>query len=212
MSKLPDAVYPTDIFDQICAIGVAWAVSSTRPRILPGVKQHWDSLIDEWAESDFPLVIRKGTGTRGQQILHHEGRSIVIADNSPAQWAFMLAFQERLFSLGDIEDLIKRDEIPFAFATSAVDKEQMTYKRTVAPSENLNKLGWKLCHIDPVGLRSREPIEKIAIGTLKDQFRLLLKPSNMFLIPIEWSGLGELQEVIEQVRKVEQLDSAGTAS
>ena len=120
--------------------------------------------------------------------------------------------QERLFSLGDIEDLIKRDEIPFAFAISAVDKERMTYKRTLAPSENLNKLGWKQCHIDPVGLRSREPIEKIAIGTLKDQFRLLLKPSNMFLIPIEWSGLGELQEVIEQVRKVEQLDSAGTAS
>lgn len=208
MIELPQSTQPQEISEMIREVGRKWAASSTRPRIPPDVKLHWDKLINEWAESDLPLVIRKSGGVRGEEIRHPQKRRIIIADNSPAQWSFTQAFRGSLYSLGDIGNLIEHDQIPFAFAAKSSEKTQMKYKRTLKSAESLGKQGWKLCHIYPVGLNTRQPISEIDMSSLKQQFQLLLKPSNQFLVPLAWAGMGELNEVIEEVWLFEDGNSA----
>jgi len=207
MIKLPQSTQPREISEMIRKVGRKWAASSARPRIPFDVRLHWDRLIDEWAESDLPLVIRKGGGVRGAEICHPQRRKIIIADNSPAQWFFTQAFQGFLYTLGDIKGLLEQNKIPFAFAAKSSDKAQMKYTLTLKTAESLGKQGWKLCHIDPVGLNNRQPIDEIEISEIKQKFRLLLKPSNQFLVPLKWAGMGELSEVIEEVRLFEEGNS-----
>jgi len=171
--------------------------------VQPEVKQEWDKLIDKWADSDLPLAVRKSSGVRGSTIAHYSGRSIVLADNSPAQWAFMRAFQGSSYTLEQIKDQLDSDEIPFAFATRRSERSQMRYKRTLSAADSLNNRGWKLCHIDRVGLRSATLLEDFSIERLVRHFQLLLKPSNHFLVPLSWAGFGELPEVIDEVQKYE---------
>jgi hypothetical protein len=208
MIELPHSAQPQEISEMIREVGRKWAASSSRPRIPRDVKLHWDRLIKEWAESNLPLVIRKSGGVRGEEIQHPQRRRIIVADNSPAQWFFTQAFRGSLYTLGDIRNLIKQDRIPFAFATKSSEKAQKKYKRTLKTAESLGKQGWKLCHIERVGLNTRQPIDKIELSSLKERFQLFLKPSNQFLVPLAWAGLGELSEVIDEVRLFEEGKSA----
>jgi hypothetical protein len=136
--------------------------------------------------------------------MHQTGRKIVRADNSPAQWAFSRALGDRRYTLEAIRLFLERDDIPYAHATRKAEMAQMNFKRTLSASDNVNKHGWKLCHIDDIGLRSRTNPDQLPIERLIDHFSLFLKPSNHFLVPHAWSGLGELPEVIEEIRKVER--------
>ena len=174
MNELPVAVHTEEISNKIRIIGRAWAESVVRPRIVPELKRHWDSLIEEWVESDLPLIVRKSSGVRGEEIRHSGGRSVIIADNSPAQWAFAKAFEHSLYTLHDIKRLLERDDIPFAFATKASDKSRIKYKRTLTLRESLGSRKWKLCHIEEVGLNLRKPIDEISLDLIKEKFRLLL--------------------------------------
>ena len=54
------------------------------------------------------------------------------------------------------------------------------------------KLGWKVCHIKEVRLGGRGPIREREITLLQSHFVAFLAPSNMFLVPLELGGLGEL--------------------
>jgi hypothetical protein len=202
MRELPISDISPDLSKKLRDIGRLWALSKNRPRLQPEMKRNWDQLIDAWADSDLPLVIRKG-GIRGGMIPHVGGRSIILADNSPAQWAFMRAFQGFTYSLDEIRSQLESDSIPFAFATKRAEKSQMKYKRTLSSADNLNKRLWKLCHIDGVGLRSRTLVGQFSVERLVNHFRLLLKPSNHFLVPLSWAGFGELPEVIDEIRRYE---------
>ena len=191
-------------------LGVAWASSNVRPRIAPESLRHWDFLIDQWiADADMPLAVRKQTSAsaRGGFIRHRTGREIIVTDNAPAQWAFTCAFENRNYSLAEVKMLLEEHKIPFAFASKKLDRVQENYKYrgTVSSCKvDLNKVGWKLCHIDGVGLNSRLQIEELPIEDVKRHFRLLISPRNQFLIPKEWAGLGELEEVIEEIRTCEK--------
>jgi hypothetical protein len=206
MVELPNFSQPQEISGLFREVGKIWAASIKRPRIAPEVRQHWESLVDEWAESDLPLVIRKGSGVRGEEIIHPQGRRVIIADNSPAQWSFLKAFQGCLYTLKDIKNLIEQNKIPFAFAAKSNEKDRIRYTHTLTSAESLGKRGWKLCHIERVGLNTRQPIGEIALSELKQRFRLLLKPSNQFLVPLDWAGMGELTEVIEEVHEFEKCE------
>jgi hypothetical protein len=203
MGDLPIADISFELSQQLREIGKLWAASDCRPRIQPEIKRHWDELIDAWTNSDLPLVVRKGSGVRGGTIRHSGGRTIILADNSPAQWAFMRAFQGFSYSLDEISKKLKNDEIPFAFATRRSEKSEVRYKATLSAADNLNKRGWKLCHIEGVGLRSATHLKDFPLERLITHFQLLLKPSNHFLVPLSWAGLGELPEVIDEIRKCE---------
>lgn len=203
MRDLPIADIPFELSHELREVGKLWAASKCRPRVQPDARQRWDELVDAWADSDLPIVVRKSSGVRGGTITHSGGRKIILADNSPAQWAFMRAFQGFSYSLDEIRNQLEDGKIPFAFATKRSEKSLMTYVGTLATADNLNKRGWKLCHIDGVGLRSATKLEDFSLDRLVTHFRLLLKPSNHFLVPLSWAGLGELPEVIDEIRKYE---------
>ena len=192
---------------KLTELGRIWAESKARLRLSIDVKKHWDDLVEAWVnEFELPLAVRKmGVGTRGAAILHRSsGREIVLSDNSPAQWAFDCARKGLLLSIDDIRRGIAEDRIPFAFATKKSDQSAMKYKATLSRCRvDLNAEGWKLCHMRPVGMRSRTAIEDTALQDIKDHFRLLMKPSNHFVVPKEWSGLGEIPEVIAEISKFE---------
>lgn len=194
---------PATISRALADIGRLWAESDQRPRLSLEARQAWDELIDQWAVSNLPLVIRKSGNIRGAAILHNSGREIVLADNSPAQWAFMRAYCGHMYSLADIEDMLKRDVIPFAYATKAAEKAQMKFRCTLRGADNVNKCGWKLCHIHDIGLSTRTAVSELPLDTLVRHFKLFMKPSNHFVVPLAWSGLGEVSEVIDAIREIE---------
>jgi hypothetical protein len=194
---------PVAISHALAEIGRLWAESVERPRVSPDLRQAWDQLIDQWADSALPLVIRKSGNIRGAALLHETGREIVLADNSPAQWAFMRAYTGHRYTLANIRDMLGRDVIPFAYATKAAEKAQMKFRCTLAGADNVNKCGWKLCHVYDIGLSTRTPVSLVPLETLVRHFKLFMKPSNHFVVPLAWSGLGEVREVIEAIRRVD---------
>jgi hypothetical protein len=183
-------------------LGEVWARTPERPRIAEPVRLAWDTLIEAWLESDLPLVVRKGGGVRGAELRHESGRRLIVADNSPAQWAFSRAFEGDTYDVNGIRLLLDRDEIPFAFASKTTEKSRMRYRRTLSARDNVNKHGWKLCHIDDVGLSTKTPLEAIGLEGLRGHFRRLLAPSNQFLVPLRWGGLGEVPEFIDVMRRI----------
>ena len=193
------------ISEALAEIGRLWAQSDERPRVSSEARRSWDDLIDQWAASDLPLVIRKSGNIRGAAILHTTGREIVLADNSPAQWAFMRAYAGHSYSLSDISEMLARDVIPFAYATKSAEKAQMKFRCTLAGVDNVNKCGWKLCHVDDIGLSTRTPVGDVPLELLVRHFKLFMKPSNHFVVPLAWSGLGEVREVIEAIRDRDSL-------
>ena len=64
-----------------------------------------------------------------------------------------------------------------------------------------NSSGWKLCHIEPVGLGRRGETVELPLNEIEDHFRRLMSPRNMFVVPKNRSGLGELPEMLEAVRR-----------
>jgi hypothetical protein len=204
MPVLPNSVIPVAMPEKVRELGRIWAASELRPRLNAEIKNHWDSLIQAWAGSDLPLAVRKSGRIRGGISNHLSGRKIVLTDNSPAQWAFSRAFSGLKYSIDDIRELFQRDEIPFAYATKRSEKDKMVFKCTLRDRDNVNKYGWKLCHIDDVGLSTSTRPEQLPLDTLIRHFCLLLMPSNHFLVPLTWAGFGELPEIIDEIRKFEE--------
>lgn len=189
---------------EIGELGRTWAASASRPRIARFSLLHWSSLIDEWIHSDLPIAIRKSTGVRGKEVIHRTGRRLIYSDNSPAQWAFSRAYSDLHYSLDDIREFLADDRVPFAYATKRAEKEMMRYKCTLSAADNVNKQEWKLSHIEEVGLNSKVDAVDLPLNILLNHFGLLMKPSNHFLVPLAWAGLGELPEFIVEIRKFEQ--------
>lgn len=192
---------PSDMRVLLAQLGQLWAAHGGRPRVSADVLRAWDGLMTDWIKSDLPLVIRKGGGIRGSEVEHESGRKVVVADNSPAQWAFSQAMRGQSFDVSGVRRLLDSDEIPFTFATKTEEKARMRYKRTLRAADNVNKRGWKLCHVDPVGLSTKAPLSSIRIETLAEHSRRLLSPSNQFVVPLAWGGLGEVPEFIAEMRK-----------
>ena len=59
---------------------------------------------------------------------------------------------------------------------------------------------WKLCHIEPVGMNSRKDIVNLDINEIIKYFKRYSNPMNMFILPKEIGGLGEIQEFIDEQR------------
>ena len=57
---------------------------------------------------------------------------------------------------------------------------------------------WKLCHIEPVGMNSRKNIADLDINEIIKYFERYANPMNMFILPKEIGGLGEIQEFIDE--------------
>lgn len=188
--KLPEGVTET-----IRSLAEEWLASDDRPVVNQDILSHWDKLIEEWVkDKNMPLIVRSPKFVTGSLRLHENGRKLIPADNSPAAWVMTVAERGELLSLRDIEELIRKDEIPFSFAVSAKDKPSTTYFCNLAKiRDNPNARGWKVAHIEGIGMNRRDEIEQIPIKILEDHFRKFMNPRNMFMIPKQLAGLAEVE-------------------
>lgn len=203
MKPLPNcpSELPSDIGKILNTLGRMWRKSEIRPNIEPSVVARWNDLLEEWADDkSLPLLIRKGSLVRGSEIRHASGRMIVPCDNSPAQWACNLALREHVPSIAEIRKQFSDDSIPVSFAHRKTEKQARRYHCTLG-KHTVNKNGWKLCHISSVGLNTRLALADVNLAELKAKFVTLLSPSNYFLLPMAWGGLGEAVEFIDGFQK-----------
>lgn len=203
MKSLPDCPVrlPSDIGKLLHDLGGMWHASDVRPKIESTVAAQWDQLLQEWAnDRQLPLLVRKNALVRGSEINHVTGRKIVPCDNTPAQWACGLALRGHVPSIPEIRKQLSEDSLPVSFAHKKAEKEMRRYHCTLG-KHTINKNGWKLCHIASVGLNTRQSLEDIDLAVLKEKFVSLLSPSNYFLLPMAWGGLGEAKEFINGFQK-----------
>ena len=194
------ATLPNELETLIAQFGRAWAASEVRPVPTREVTGHWQKLISDWiASDDLPLYIRKHNGDRGSEVIHPTGRRLVPTDNSAAHWSFTLACEGITPDLNDIHQWIAEDLIPIVMIQKSIEKPKAKYHCSLGKKFNVNLQGWKLGHILPVGLNTRQSLVEIQIKKLEAQFQRLIDPSNMFVIPLAWSGLAEVDSVIQAV-------------
>lgn len=199
LPSCPDPL-PEDLDRELARLASLWGKHSARPRLDATVARHWDELIMSWSvEPSLPLLVRKREQgiARGEVILHESGRKLVLTDNSPASWSYMLAFAKTKPSLEDIRGYLERDEVPVAMVIDRETKARARYKCSKVTVANPNILGWKVCHRRKVALLGRGTVKNRAITHLQSHFRSFLAPSNMFLVPLALGGLGELPHFIE---------------
>ena len=186
---------PQKMTDLILLLAELWAQNPERPRPAQHVCQQWDSLVADWAaDQSLPLYIRKVNNNRGSVVIHASGRSLVPTDNSPAQWAFALAVLGGTPALEDIRKASVGDRIPVAMILKAAERAAAQYKCTLNSVVNPNSFGWKVAHIDGVGLGNRTNVSEVSVPTLQEHFRKFMNPRNMFVIPLKYAGLAELPE------------------
>jgi hypothetical protein len=201
MNEIPkcSSNLPENISQMIQELGKQWNSSTMNPKINREVIRKWDNLIDEWFNADeIPIIVRKNNELRGKELVHKTGRKIIISDNSPAQWACHQALLGIVPNLDDIRDLLKNDKLPICFAVKKAKNDSIDYKCPLG-KYSINKYGWKLSHKETVGLHTTNEIEQIDILTIKEKFLNLMKPSNFFLLPKKWGGLGESPEFIAEM-------------
>lgn len=194
------SLLPSTMPSLLAELARVWAENPGRPCPALNVLQHWDQLIDTWARNvAFPLYVRKANDNRGSIILHRSGRSLIPCDNSTAQWAFTNAILGTMPTLEEIHSFINQDSIPVAMIMKTSEKKKAKYHCTLRGSINPNAAGWKVCHIQGVGLATRTPIAEIDESVLLKHFHKLMTPRNMFVIPLKYAGLGELPEFCEAI-------------
>lgn len=169
--------------------GRRWAESPDRPRPTARALDLWDEFLANWIQSDLPLLFRKGSaGFRGNTTTCQSGRSVMFGDNSPANWSFALALEGVVPDLSQWASATMGSYVPISFVTKGD-----------AAKRDLNRLGWKICHVDPVSDRRRYKIESAPEADIRSSFLRFMSPRNMFLIPKVLSGAGEIPVVVEIV-------------
>ena len=193
---------PPDIQAPIEQFATAWAQSLVRPHPTKDQLEVWDRLIDAWIEdTTLPLFVRRFNEAlpRGSRLMHESGRYLVPTDNTPAHWAFSEACAASIHNLDQVRELLVADKVPIAMMLNASEKAS-AHHRGVGRKGLLNDKGWKLCHVESVKV-GRGNVLKMPIGKLQEQFHRFMSPRNMFLIPLRLGGMGEVQEVIDAIRR-----------
>jgi hypothetical protein len=191
---------------RIKELGKLWAQDPLRPRLKSDVLQYWRKLVSDWAnDSSLPLYVRKQSNAFGRgSIIPHSGRSLVLTDNSPAQWAFVQSYQERKPSRKAIAVMVNGNQVPVAIALKNQElKRAPRYTCLLREFEkqakmSINSAGWYLAHIDDVELNGK--LDKLDISRIREHFIRFMTPSNMFLIPGQYCDLAEVPEFCEQIK------------
>lgn len=170
-------------------------------QIKPDILHHWNKLIVDWANNpEMPLYVRK-SGVKyfkGSVLTHSTGRKIIPTDNGPAHWAFSMAFNGLTPLISEIlNQHILKDRINVTMVKVSKDVPGVVYRCSDHFIDQPNRKGWKIAHIKPVGLKTNKKMEEINIDDLKDHFIRFMNPANMFLIPIRYSGLAEVEACLK---------------
>ncbi len=163
-------------------LGDRWLRSDDRPKPSPRALADMHSLVVRWSEDmRVPLIVRRTDGRRGQSITHSTKRKLILADNSPANWAYACALQHEL---PDLMEALKGGSLPVAFFFPKAEAINAAYPNPLSKAfpRSLNP-EWEICHIDDVAGRPfRGDIVKAPIENLKQRMVLLMSPANMFLV------------------------------
>ncbi|MBI2684856.1 MAG: hypothetical protein HYX27_00965 [Acidobacteria bacterium] len=181
-----------------------WRESPTRPSVAGSDAIRWHSTVEDWVrDRNMPLLIRRPRCGRGCEITHRSGRMLVPADNSAAMYMLSLAMERREPSLHILRNGLLTGRMPVAVSLTGQERRQARYTGTVSEMDapNLFGLGYAVCHVTQVGLR-RVPIEDRTEIELIAHSLLFLSPLNMFVVPKEYAGLGELPEFIDEMDDV----------
>ncbi|MES2255148.1 MAG: hypothetical protein V4559_08915 [Pseudomonadota bacterium] len=179
-----------ELAEPLAELGRRWAASTHRPKPSPEALAKWDVILDAWVASDLPLVLRDSR-RRTMVVTTDYGRKIVFADNTPANWMFDLALRNEAPDLATLTHENFISMVPLSFLAKG------SFAR-----RDLNKQGWKVCHIANVSDGKRYAVEAAPASVLEAEFRRFLSPRNVFLIPKAISGAGELPEVINAIAAV----------
>lgn len=191
---------PITVSAHLADFAKAWAACADRPRVDPQVRRKWAALLDDWIQDvELPLLIRRASAGRGCEIKHISGRTLVPTDNSPAHWSLSLALNGETPTVTMLKQLFEEDRIPIAMILNRTEAIRARYRCTRA-AVSLNDLGWKVAHIQDVGLGRIRSFEGANLPALQAHCRRFLDPNNMFLVPLQWGGLAETREVIDQIR------------
>ena len=187
--------------DALRELGAQWGCDSARPSLKPRIATEWDRLISAWiADPSMPLLIRKFRENRGQRIVSAGGRALIPTDNSPAQWAFAVAFAGHCPGVSEIHDLLNSANLPVAMMFGAKEKTSAVYRGARNQCVGTSDAGWKLAHVEAVGLGGRGPLIAYDSHDLERHFRLFMSPSNMFVVPARWAGLAEVDDFVSGFR------------
>lgn len=146
-----------------------------------------------------PLLTRKYRHDRGWEIRHASGRILVPGGQQPAQWAFAMALRGESPTLDEIRTFLTGDSIPVAMIFKSGEKVGARYRHTLNCECSVNRRGWRLGHIEDVGLNMRALLPDISLDILVAHFVRSMSVPNMFLIPLAWSGLAELAPVTRAI-------------
>jgi hypothetical protein len=80
------------------------------------------------------------------------------------------------------------------------DSQHAVYIGHNAVQVPVNQAGWKLCHIEAVGLGHCGLLPNVPIRTLETHFRNLMNPRNMLVLPKTYGALGEIAAFLEGYR------------
>ena len=195
-------IAPASLRDGITAAAKAWFADPDRPRLDEAVLERWSQLLDEWCEApDLPLLIRKARDNRGHLIAHNSGRSYVPADNSPAHWSTALAHAGMCPSIDEVREMFLNDKIPVAMVIKSAERVASKYRCTRQAVPGPNQLGWKVAHINEVGLGYTQSIDSLPWNVIAAHFKRFLDPANMFLVPKAYGGVAETPEFLEAFRR-----------
>jgi len=102
-----------------------------------------DALLDSWIASVLPLLLRNARQRHTRDTCDN-GREVIFADNSVANWALALALSGQVTDFRRGRATTSRPtcrceaHVPLSFVA-----------RGPAMHGDLNRAGWKVCHIDP---------------------------------------------------------------
>ena len=96
--------------------------------------------------------------------------------------------------------MLSDDQIPIAMALSAGERAGASYKCTRQAVPGPNQRGWKVAHIDEVGLGYSGSLETTSLVLLTDHMKRFLSPGNMFLVPKTYAGVAETPEFLSVFR------------
>jgi hypothetical protein len=152
--------------------------------------------LEEWASAPgMPIFVRKHKDNRGFSVSHPSGRELVPTDNSPAHWVFTLACAGVCPTLKDVQSSLANHSIPIAMIRRTIERNGSKYTCTLGNEYDVNMRGWKLGHVEGVGMRQRKKLDEMPIDTLTAHFRRFMDPGNMFVVPLKLAGIAEVSHV-----------------
>lgn len=178
-----------------------WRESPTRPQVSGFDALRWHAVMQEWVRrTELPLLVRRPRLGRGREIFHRSGRVLIPTDDAPAMYLLSLAMEQRTPTVDLLYEALLAERMPVAMSLTAEERSCARFTGTAGTmdAKNLAELGYSICHITQVGLR-RVPLEERDEVELVAHSLLFLSPVNMFVVPKQYAGLGELPEFIDEM-------------